>query len=410
MTSHNLDALNLLTLPVWIVSPCSEELLFANRIAREVMRGYTFSQLRKGVYSTHAQNTLPKYITDLRNHQDIVEILTVPREDNQAALTCRLSIKDLPGWGDVIIFEGIDIPTVQGLKASRSAAYQRKKQGFYARFFLTNSAPMLLIDPAREGLIVDANLAALNFYGYSLEAMCQKHTWEINILGRQVLPVMHEIARLPGGHKPLNFVHKIADGTTRHVQTYAGPIEIYGDRLMLCIIHDITEQRRLEQELEHAALHDALTGLLNRRQFYKLTEQGQAHRLPLTQDYSLLLIDTDRFKSINDLYGHLKGDEVLCALARTLKSCARKEDLVFRWGGEEFVLLLPRTPLKTALSLAESIRASVAKISLPGLPRFTVSIGVAQPEPNESTDELFKRMDAALYRAKNDGRNRVLAA
>ena len=178
MTSHNLDALNLLTLPVWIVSPCSEELLFANRIAREVMRGYTFSQLRKGVYSTHAQNTLPQYITDLRNHQDIVEILTVPREDNQAALTCRLSIKDLPGWGDVIIFEGIDIPAVQGLKASRSAAYQRKKQGFYARFFLTNSAPMLLIDPAREGLIVDANLAALNFYGYSLEAMCQKHTWE----------------------------------------------------------------------------------------------------------------------------------------------------------------------------------------------------------------------------------------
>lgn len=266
MTSHNLDALNLLTLPVWIVSPFSEELLFANRIAREVMRGYTFSQLRKGVYSTHAQNTLPKYITDLRNHQDIVEILTVPRGD------------------------------------------------------------------------------------------------------------------------------------------------IYGDRLMLCIIHDITEQRRLEQELEHAALHDALTGLLNRRQFYKLTEQGQAHHLPLTQDYSLLLIDTDRFKSINDLYGHLKGDEVLCALARTLKSCARKEDLVFRWGGEEFVLLLPRTPLETALSLAESLRASVAKISLPGLPRFTVSIGVAQHEPNESTDELFKRVDAALYRAKNDGRNRVLAA
>lgn len=94
----------------------------------------------------------------------------------------------------------------------------------------------------------------------------------------------------------------------------------------------------------------------------------------------------------------------------TSESCARKGDLVFRWGGEEFVLLLPRTPLETALQLAESIRASVAKIGLPGLPRFTVSIGVAHREPNESIDELFKRMDAALYRAKNDGRNRVLAA
>lgn len=91
---------------------------------------------------------------------------------------------------------------------------------------------------------------------------------------------------------------------------------------------------------------------------------------------------------------------MLCALARTLESCARKGDLVFRWGGEEFVLLLPRTPLDTALSLAETIRVSVAKVSISGLPRFTVSIGVAHHEGNESIDELFKRVDDALYRAK----------
>ncbi|MBS6490528.1 MAG: diguanylate cyclase, partial [Citrobacter freundii] len=240
--------------------------------------------------------------------------------------------------------------------------------------------------------------------------MCQKHTWEINMLGRHILPVMHEIAHLPGGHKPLHFVHKLADGTSRHVQTYAGPIEIYGNKLMLCIIHDITEQKRLEQELERAALRDVLTGLLNRRHFYQVTEPEQTHAISLTQDYSLLLIDTDRFKSINDLFGHLKGDEVLCALARTLESCARKDDLIFRWGGEEFVLLLPRTSLDVALNLAEVIRATVAKVTLPGLPRFTVSIGVARHETNESIDELFKRVDDALYKAKNEGRNRVLAA
>lgn len=178
----------------------------------------------------------------------------------------------------------------------------------------------------------------------------------------------------------------------------------------VCIVHDITEQKRLEEQLEHAAHHDAMTGLLNRRQFYHITEPGQMQHLAIAQDYSLLLIDTDRFKHINDLYGHSKGDEVLCALARTLESCARKGDLVFRWGGEEFVLLLPRTPLDTALSLAETIRVSVAKVSISGLPRFTVSIGVAHHEGNESIDELFKRVDDALYRAKNDGRNRVLAA
>ncbi|MFV2799279.1 diguanylate cyclase DgcM, partial [Escherichia coli] len=125
---------------------------------------------------------------------------------------------------------------------------------------------------SRDGQIVDANLAALNFYGYNHETMCQKHTWEINMLGRRVMPIMHEISHLPGGHKPLNFVHKLADGSTRHVQTYAGPIEIYGDKLMLCIVHDITEQKLLEEQLEHAAHHDAMTGLLNRRQFYHITE------------------------------------------------------------------------------------------------------------------------------------------
>ncbi len=410
MSTTELHSLDLLTIPVWIVLPHTEELVFANAVAREIMPEQSFSRLRRGIFSTHAQADLPMYLGDLRNHHDIVEIITVYRDGAEIALSCRLSIRTLANVGDVILFEGIETPSAQGLKASRSATYQRKKQGFYARFFLTNSAPMLLIDPSRDGLIVDANLSALTFYGYSHDVMCQKHTWEINMLGRHILPVMHKIAHLPGGHKPLHFVHKLADGSTRHVQTYAGPIEIYGNKLMLCIIHDITEQKRLEQELERAALHDALTGLLNRRHFYQITESEQTHAISLTQDYSLLLIDTDRFKSINDLFGHLKGDEVLCALARTLESCARKDDLIFRWGGEEFVLLLPRTSLDVAINLAEVIRATVARVTLPGLPRFTVSIGVARHEANESIDELFKRVDDALYKAKNEGRNRVLAA
>ena len=217
---------------------------------------------------------------------------------------------------------------------------------------------------------------------------------------------MAEIARLPGGHKPLNFVHVLADGSTRHVQTYAGPIEIYNDRLMLCIIHDITEQKRLEQELEYAAHRDALTGLLNRRQFYHLTE----HIMPTAMDFSLLLVDADHFKRINDLFGHQKGDEVLIQLSRTLEQQARKGDYVFRWGGEEFLLLLPQTSLEAALQVAENIRVTLANLTLPTLPAFTVSIGVARHQPDENLDTLFKRVDDALYRAKNDGRNKVLAA
>ena len=169
-----LHSLDLLTLPVWIVSPHTEELVFANAVARELMQDPCFSPLRKGIFSTYAQNDLTMYLSDLKNHHYIVEILTVYRNGEETAMASRLSINSLPDIGDIIVFEGIETPGAQGLKASRSATYQRKKQGFYARFFLTNSAPMLLIDPSRDGLIVDANLSALTFYGYSHDVMCQK--------------------------------------------------------------------------------------------------------------------------------------------------------------------------------------------------------------------------------------------
>jgi diguanylate cyclase (GGDEF)-like protein/PAS domain S-box-containing protein len=386
MSLPEFDALNILKTPVWLISPESEALLFANAVAHELMHGATFDAVRNGAFSAHAQNALAMYVPDLKAKQEIVEIWTISAGNEQTTLSCRLSLATFAPWGEVIVSEGLTLRPPTGLKATRSATYQRKKQGFYARFFQTNSAPMVLIDPARDGQIVDANVAALNFYGYEHDAMCSKHTWEINTLGRNVLPVMTEIARLPGGHKPLNFVHRLADGTTRHVQTYAGPIEIYGDKLMLCIIHDITEQKRLEQELEHAALRDSLTGLLNRRQFYNLTDKTTAAQLPVQQEFSLLLVDTDHFKNINDVFGHQKGDEVLIALSRMLESCSRKDDFVFRWGGEEFVLLLPRTSLEAALQLAEAIRVAIAHITIPGLPRFTVSIGVARHNPDENID------------------------
>ncbi|GJL40453.1 diguanylate cyclase [Enterobacter asburiae] len=410
MSQPCFDALNVIKTPVWLISPVSEQIVFANVAARQVMGDKTLDDLRKGIYSASAQTLLSMYVPELKTEQEIVEIWTMSRDGQDTPLSCRLSLAQHAPWGDVIVFEGIAPQLLSGLKASRSATYRRKKQGFYARFFLTNSAPMLLIDPARDGQIVDANLAALHFYGYSHDDMCSKHTWEINSLGRAVMPIMTAIAALPGGHKPLNFIHRLADGSTRHVQTYAGPIEIYGDKLMLCIIHDITEQKRLEQELEHAALRDSMTGLLNRRQFYAITDQSNLNYLPAQQQFSLLLVDTDHFKNINDLFGHLKGDEVLIALSRMLEACSRENDMVFRWGGEEFVILLPHTSLDTALQIAESIRAAVAHITIPGLPRFTVSIGVARHNQGESIDELFKRVDDALYRAKNDGRNKVLAA
>jgi PAS domain S-box/diguanylate cyclase (GGDEF) domain len=410
MLPAELSAYHHLTTPIWVVDPHDERLIFANRAAQSLMGENALSALRFGALSACAQTRLSFYLTDLQHSGEIVEIWTVTTPDGEVPLRCRLSLANYPDLPQVILFEGANIPHVATKHSAQGAGYKSTRHNFYQRFFMTTTAPMLLIDPARDGLIVDANLAALRFYGYHRDEICQKHTWEINTLGRQVLPVMAEIARLPGGHKPLYFVHRMADGSTRHVLTYAGPIMISGDRLMLCMVHDITEQKRLEQELEYAALRDSLTGLLNRRQFYALTEGQAASHLPLKSDYCLLLVDTDNFKAINDNHGHLKGDEVLVQLARILEACSRKGDMIFRWGGEEFVLLLPRTALDVAIGVAEAIRDNVIKTNEPDLPCFTVSIGVARHQAEETIDDLFRRVDKALYQAKNDGRNRVLAA
>ncbi|MDE2585819.1 MAG: GGDEF domain-containing protein, partial [Betaproteobacteria bacterium] len=369
--------------------------------------------LRHGPFSAHAQFQLEAYLPALAKNEAIIEIWTIQKEGASRPLSCRLSMAP---WGDadpVIVVEGIigsEIPP-SVLPASlgwpNNQEDDRVGNSFYEQFFRTSSVPMLLIDPADEGRIVDANLAATRFYGYPPEEMHQKHTWEINTMGRDVLPVMHEVAKLPGGHKPLSFMHRLADGTTRHVQTYAGPVVLGGKRLMLGIIHDITEQKRLEQELQQAALQDPLTGLWNRRQFLHLVQNNHAQTQRYGQHYSLLLIDVDHFKHINDQYGHHKGDEVLILLARTLESRVRESDAVCRWGGEEFVILLPHTSLDDALLMADSLRETIEQICRPDFPHLTISIGVAQCQPGEDADALFKRVDEALYLAKASGRNKV---
>jgi diguanylate cyclase (GGDEF)-like protein len=173
------------------------------------------------------------------------------------------------------------------------------------------------------------------------------------------------------------------------------------------------ELDRLNRELEHLATHDKLTGLYNRhfivRQLEQLHQQQQRYGNPC----SLILIDIDHFKRVNDSCGHAAGDAVLAAFARHVRPLLRQGDFPGRHGGEEFILVLPMTDLQAALQLAERVRGELAAIELPELPqdcRVTASFGVAQLAPGESLDDWLARADRALYRAKESGRNRVEAA
>ena len=164
---------------------------------------------------------------------------------------------------------------------------------------------------------------------------------------------------------------------------------------------------RVRAEFEHLASHDSLTNALSRRNLTQICQQELARCNRHGRMMSVLLIDIDHFKSINDNFGHQAGDQVLVQFVQSVKTLLRSADVIGRIGCEEFVVLLPETPLDVALVVAERIRATVAQSSNPQ--KFTVSIGVTTNRPqNDSVDELMARSDRAMYQAKANGRDQVV--
>ncbi len=156
---------------------------------------------------------------------------------------------------------------------------------------------------------------------------------------------------------------------------------------------------------------DSLTGLPNRRRVAELVEQEMARIGRHGGALSAVLLDLDRFKAINDTWGHAAGDEVLRQVAGVLRRQVRREDLPARWGGEEFLLVLPATPAEQAARLAGRLRADLAaEVILPDGRGVTASFGVAGLAPGETWDALLRRADRALYDAKETGRDRIVLA
>ncbi len=161
---------------------------------------------------------------------------------------------------------------------------------------------------------------------------------------------------------------------------------------------------------ELIAAKDQLTGLWNRRTFDHRLEEAIAHATRHSRVFSLLIIDIDHFKRINDQYGHIVGDEVLRRFAEALRERLRQNDVAARWGGEEFVILADETTLENACQLGEQIRAEIAATVFPHFMQVTASIGLTAFEAGDDSDTLLNRADRALYAAKRNGRDRVVAA
>jgi diguanylate cyclase (GGDEF)-like protein len=182
------------------------------------------------------------------------------------------------------------------------------------------------------------------------------------------------------------------------------------------IFDDISETVRLQQELQAQAHRDFLTEIANRRYFFHLGARELARAERYGGDVSLIMLDIDHFKMVNDTHGHAAGDIVLKAVAQICKTGLREIDILGRIGGEEFAILLPQTSGDTAREVAERIRNAVQDAAVPagnGLPaiQVTVSMGVSTEKAvHVSLDDLLQEADTALYKAKHTGRNRVCCA
>lgn len=166
------------------------------------------------------------------------------------------------------------------------------------------------------------------------------------------------------------------------------------------------------QTLEHAALTDSLTGMHNRRYFDDALREYLDEFRRIERPIGLMIFDLDRFKEVNDTFGHDVGDDVLRAVAKCLKDLTRYHDVVARLGGEEFAIVAPNMDIDTLSRFAERIRRAIATLPVASgniRLKITTSVGLAVWDRRESTDEFYKRADARLYQAKREGRNRIRA-
>lgn len=279
-------------------------------------------------------------------------------------------------------------------------------------FLDTTRDGVVVID--ERGLILEFNAGAEHLFGYGAAEVLGT---SLNQLMPRDDAAVHDqcVAHPRGSHarimSPARSVKGLRkDGSEVQVEVTVGEARIAGARLHVGVIRDITERQAFEHKLLELATRDSLTGALNRRAFTDQMDNALQLARRHGHALSLLLVDVDHFKKVNDSYGHQTGDRVLVSLTALLQSCLRTTDRFGRWGGEEFVALLPDTDAVQAMEVAERVLTAVRGAPLvsdtgAALP-IRVSIGIATLSPGVAdAEKLIQRADEALYRAKAEGRD-----
>lgn len=263
---------------------------------------------------------------------------------------------------------------------------------------------MVLLD--QKGKVFDTNEKFAYMLGYAYDELQHLYVWDWDIrYTREELEGMIESINYDGQRFESRYRRK--DGAVVDVELSNSVTMVGEQKLIFSICRDITQRKRLEKEVRILAVTDGLTGMLSRKEFLKHLQREIGFADSYGVPFSLIMYDMDNFKNINDNFGHLEGDKILRISAELVKSHIRCTDLATRWGGEEFIIMLPQTNLTSARIIAEKLRNIIAEYQFHKDFFVTASFGATDFLPQDNVDTLLKRLDDALYMAKNRGKNRV---
>jgi diguanylate cyclase (GGDEF)-like protein/PAS domain S-box-containing protein len=265
----------------------------------------------------------------------------------------------------------------------------------YRSLFTNNHVSTLIIDP-KTGQIIDANPAACSYYGYTKDEIRKLKISDINNFSEDEVRAEMNRARKEEKHH-FEFKHKLKSGELRDVEVYSGPIFLDEKKYLYSIIFDITLRKERQKKIEYLSFYDQLTELYNRRFFEVEMERIDTERnLPI----SIIMADVNGLKLINDAFGHKYGDQLLKKSAGVLKNVCRKEDIVARVGGDEFVILLPKTESKTAYEIIDRINEETEKIKIKDL-NMSIAFGTGtKTKEDESLKEIYTNSENRMYKNK----------
>lgn len=278
---------------------------------------------------------------------------------------------------------------------------------------LVSLCPDPIISVDRAGTIVLFNTAAEKLLGYACsEVIDRLAITRIYATADQARNIKKQIHASPDRQIEGYETQLISKaGRVIDIRLSAKLIVRDGEELgSIGFFHDLTERKQLEAKLSFMAITDSLTGLYNQRHFLAVlepeTERAKRYRRPL----SLICMDLDRFKQVNDVLGHLEGDNALRFTAQLVQKELRKTDMAFRYGGDEFMVLLLETPIDEAEIIGRRLQATFdrrwAEEWQPnrGCPKVSISMGIAEFDLHESPEALMRRADKLMYQAKDNGR------